>query len=260
MTAISNYAEEKLLNLTFRDTTFTTPGTSVYCSLHNADPSETGASELSGGSYARAQAISWNAPSNRAITNSAAIVFPTLTATISSATHMGFWDASTSGNFLWGTPTDKSFLLAMTSGSIPTFNAGTVSITARGGLSSYLSHKWLNHVFRNTAFTTPGTSLYASLHTSTPGLAGSNEISGNGYARVQVSTNWVAPTNGVTTNSTEFTFDTPTGNQGTATHYGIWDALTTGNFLYGDDMATEVEILSGVAQIISIDGMTITVA
>ena len=40
-------------------------------------------------------------------------------------------------------------------------------------LSNYLENAWVNHVLRNTAYTTPGTSIYVSLHSADPTDAGS---------------------------------------------------------------------------------------
>ena len=53
--SISNYLENKLLDAVFNATAFNVTG-DPYISLHTADPGETGASEVTGGSYARQQA------------------------------------------------------------------------------------------------------------------------------------------------------------------------------------------------------------
>lgn len=98
--SLSNYLEEKLLNHVFGGTTYSQPA-AVYCSLHTADPGETGASEATGGSYAR-QAITFAAASNPGGTKatSADLVFTSMPA--STITHVGVWDASSAGNFLVG--------------------------------------------------------------------------------------------------------------------------------------------------------------
>jgi hypothetical protein len=41
-----------------------------------------------------------------------------------------------------------------------------------------------------------------------------------------------APSNGVSTNSSDVEFDQATANWGTVTHFGILDASTSGNLLY----------------------------
>jgi len=69
-----------------------------FVSLHTADPSTGGTSEVTGGSpaYAR-QAITWTAPSASAMSNSAQIVFNVPTST--TIRFLGYWSASTGGTF-----------------------------------------------------------------------------------------------------------------------------------------------------------------
>lgn len=88
----------QILNKVLRNTDFTHP-TTVYVSLHTADPGETGASECSGGSYAR-QACAFDAPASKATSNSADESFTNMPAC--TVTHAGLWDASSAGTFLWG--------------------------------------------------------------------------------------------------------------------------------------------------------------
>ncbi len=95
--SISNYAENKILDAVFNNTSYAV--TTPYVSLHTADPGETGASEVGGGSYAR-QSASFGAASSGAVSNDVAITFTGMP--IATVTHIGVWDASSSGNFLWG--------------------------------------------------------------------------------------------------------------------------------------------------------------
>lgn len=91
-----------------RGTNPTTPIT--HASLHTADPGDTGASEVSGGSpaYAR-KAIAFNAPSGGTMddsTNGAVFDVPAGT----TVTHVGFWSAATAGTFLASADvTDETF-------------------------------------------------------------------------------------------------------------------------------------------------------
>jgi hypothetical protein len=96
--SISDYYENKILDHMLRGTAFTPPST-VYVSLHTADPGETGANELTGGGYSR-KPVTFNAPSGGSMTNSADIDFPNMPA--ATITHVGLWDAASAGNFLWG--------------------------------------------------------------------------------------------------------------------------------------------------------------
>lgn len=94
---ISNYLEPKILDAVFNNTSLAVA--TPYVSLHTADPGETGASEATGGSYVR-QLGSFGAASGGAIANDAGISFTGMPA--ATITHVGVWDASTAGNFLWG--------------------------------------------------------------------------------------------------------------------------------------------------------------
>lgn len=238
---MSTYLRNKLVNHTWRNTGYTTPGTSIYLSLHDGDPGPTGANEVSGGSYARLQVTAWDAPALRATQNTNDVTFTTLTVDLGTATNLGIWDASTSGNFLFKS---DAFALPLVVGSAPQFEAGQIIVTIGGNASTYLAHKWLSHVLRNTAFTSPGTSIYVSAHTGDPGVTGAAEISGNNYARKQV-TAWSAPSNGLTRNTSIIQFNTPSANWGTINGSGSWDASSSGNFLGGGVISSPYAALSG---------------
>jgi len=104
--------------------------------------------------------------------------------------------------------------------------------------SNYLEDKLINHILRNTAYTTPGTSIYVALYTQDPTDAGgAGEVSGNNYQRVQVSA-WNAPSNGATYNTNEIAFPQASGTWGTISHVAIFDALTVGNLLFHGQLTT----------------------
>jgi len=98
----------------------------VYASLHTADPSTTGANELTGGTYAR-QLIPWGAASAGALTTDDAIVFDV--AADRTITHIGYWSADVSGTFYGGRVLDASQTFA---------TAGTYTVAA-GNLSESIS-------------------------------------------------------------------------------------------------------------------------
>ena len=96
--------------------------------------------------------------------------------------------------------------------------------------SDYLELKILEHTLGITSFTAPSTT-YLALFTSDPTDAGTGtEVSGGSYARQSIS--WNTPASGATTNSADVTFPQATGNYGTVTHIGIFDASSAGNLLY----------------------------
>lgn len=134
--------------------------------------------------------------------------------------------------------------------------------------------KWLA---QNTSATPPA-NLYLSLHTADPGDTGASEVStsGTGYARVACSTGTSgtgaggvfagAPvvaagtyaTKKVTlTNASVITWPTATASWGTIDYFGIWDALTGGNFL-GSASINSVTIGAGGAPNFPIGSLSLT--
>lgn len=81
-------------------------------------------------------------------------------------------------------------------------------------------------------------SIYISAHTADPTRDGSNEVSGNAYARQQVGSGGGDSTFSVsdarfTDNDSAIVWPAALGgNWGTITYIGAWDALTNGNFLW----------------------------
>ena len=74
--------------------------TGVFVSLHTADPGDSGASEVSGGSYVRQSVAFANAGSNPTIaSNNALVQFPAATAAWGMITHFGLWTAATAGSY-----------------------------------------------------------------------------------------------------------------------------------------------------------------
>jgi hypothetical protein len=126
MAEMSNYLENALVNVTLRNTAYTSP-TSVYLALYTTDPTDadTG-TEVSGGSYAR-QSITFGAPSNGATTNSAVIEFPQASGSWGTITHVGIRDALTTGNLLYHTPLDAS--KTITTGDVFRIAIGSLSVT-----------------------------------------------------------------------------------------------------------------------------------
>lgn len=93
--AKSDYLENKILNLVYKNTAWTPP-TTMYGALMTATPSDTGGgTEATGGSYAR-QALTMGTPSLGSISNTATITFTAVAA--GTYTHVATYDASTAGN------------------------------------------------------------------------------------------------------------------------------------------------------------------
>jgi hypothetical protein len=98
---------------------------SYYLSLHSADPGQTGASELTGGSYAR-QAISFSAASGGQQASSNSQTFTSLPAASGGIPYFGLWSASSGGTYIGGGTTSGL------TGSLPagiSVNFATSSVT-----------------------------------------------------------------------------------------------------------------------------------
>lgn len=126
MSELSNYLENALINVTLRGTAFTAVST-PYVALFTSDPTDAGSgTQVSGGSYAR-QSVTFGAPSNGVSINSADVTFPTATASWGTVTHIGIYDALTSGNLLYHTPLDISKTIDI--GDVFKIASGNLSVT-----------------------------------------------------------------------------------------------------------------------------------
>jgi hypothetical protein len=123
--SFSNYLENKVLGHVFGGTAYTAPST-LYVALFTNDPGEAGTgTELSGSGYAR-QSVAFTVTGNAA-TNSAAIEFPTATASWGTVTHAAIYDASSSGNILASSALSTS--KTIDTGDVLRFPAGDIDIT-----------------------------------------------------------------------------------------------------------------------------------
>lgn len=110
-------------------------------------------------------------------------------------------------------------------------------------MSNYLETALVNAVLRNTSYTSP-TTVYVGLFTSDPTDAGSGtEVTGGSYERKAMA--FASPTNGATSNSSAVEFDQATASWGTVTHFGLFDAATTGNLLLHGALTASKTIESG---------------
>jgi hypothetical protein len=97
-----------------------------YVSLHTADPGTTGASEVTGGTYARV-AVTWNAASGGSVSNSGALSINLPAST--TASYFGVWGASSAGTYYIGGALSPSVTTGASAGVI-TIASGSLSVTA----------------------------------------------------------------------------------------------------------------------------------
>ena len=102
MAALSDYAEKLLLDWMMTTGSATRP-TAWYVALYTAAPSDSGGgTEVSGNGYSR-QSVTFDAATSPTGTtsNTGAVSFTASGGSWGTITHMGIFDASTSGNLLW---------------------------------------------------------------------------------------------------------------------------------------------------------------
>ena len=123
--------------------------------------------------------------------------------------------------------------------------------------SNYLELKILDHSLGTTEFTKPS-NVYLGLSTESIADDGSGtELSGSSYARQAIT--FASASSGSVSSNATVTFPTATGSWGTVSHWGIWDASSSGNLLYHGSFAASKSIASGDVLKVSSGDITISV-
>lgn len=123
--------------------------------------------------------------------------------------------------------------------------------------SDYLEDAVLNHVFRNTALTSPA-SVHLALFTTLPtDSAAGTEVAGNNYGREAIT--FGAPSGGAIANTVAVSFNAIGGNFGTVTAVGIYDAATAGNMLAWADI-TDATVNDGDTLTFAIGDIDVTLS
>jgi hypothetical protein len=124
---MSDYAENKVLELLVGKTAFSTP--TAYLALYTVTPTDAGGgTQVTGGSYARVATAGadWGAAASGQIANANDIVFPEATASWGTVVAFGIFDASTAGNLIWWGPLTVQKTIDI--GDTPRFVAGDIVI------------------------------------------------------------------------------------------------------------------------------------
>ena len=97
--SFSNFLETEILDHVFAGAAYTAP-TTKYLALFTAvaDGEAGSVTEVTGGGYAR-QTVAFTTSGNTT-SNNAAVEYPTATANYGTVTHVGVYDASSSGNLM----------------------------------------------------------------------------------------------------------------------------------------------------------------
>lgn len=123
--SFSNEFETRVLQWAFTAGSPTKP-TAWYVALFTTDPTDAGTgTEVSGNAYART-AVTFTVSGDTA-SNSGAVEFPEATGAWGTITHIGIYDAATSGNLIAHAALAASKVIA--SGDILRFPAGDIDVT-----------------------------------------------------------------------------------------------------------------------------------
>ena len=98
-------------------------------------------------------------------------------------------------------------------------------------------------------------SMFASLHTATPGLTGASEVTGGSYARQALS--FGAPSSGVeaSTNAQNFTLMPAV----TVTYFGVWTASSAGTYMGGGLLSSSLTVPANATVVAAIGAITVSV-
>ena len=125
-------------------------------------------------------------------------------------------------------------------------------------MSDYLELEILDHILGTGAYTMPS-AVYVGLSTGSFNDDNSGtELSGNNYTRKAIT--FGAASSGTATNNAAVEFNAATGSWGTVSHFGIFDAASSGNLLIHGALTASKVIETGDILKIAIGDMSITAA
>lgn len=201
MGVLTDYLERKILDHFVGNSAYTIPGTYVglFTTLPVSDASigdaGTGGTEVASGfGYSRISvtnnATNWpdateGGSSGSLKSNGTAINFGVATDSWGTVEGWGIWDGATGNNLLAYGPLVVE--REVTAGAIVQFKAGNLRIRLFGKVTDAYGHAMLDYVFGGKAYTVTA-SLWAGFFSSLPDATGvgGTEISGNGYARKEI--------------------------------------------------------------------------
>ena len=123
-------------------------------------------------------------------------------------------------------------------------------------MSDYLELKFLDH-FTGTASTSAPSAVYLGLATGSIGDdASGSELTGNNYSRKAIT--FASASSGSIASNSAVEFDPATGSWGDVSHWGIFDASSSGNLLFHGSFTSAKTIASGDILIVASGYLTIS--
>ena len=125
-------------------------------------------------------------------------------------------------------------------------------------MSDYLELEILDHILSTGAYTMP-TAVYVGLSTGSFNDDNSGtELSGNNYTRKAIT--FGAASSGTASNDAAVEFNAATGSWGAVSHFGLFDAASSGNLLIHGALTASKVIETGDILKIAIGDMDIPAA
>ena len=123
-------------------------------------------------------------------------------------------------------------------------------------MSDYLELKFLDH-FTGTASTSAPSAVYLGLATGSIGDdASGSELTGNNYSRKAIT--FASASSGSIASNSAVEFDPASGSWGSVSHWGIFDASSSGNLLFRGSFTSAKTIASGDILKVASGSLTIT--
>lgn len=127
--------------------------------------------------------------------------------------------------------------------------------------TNYTESEIVNWMVGGDAMPSPPSNIYVGLHTGDPTeTGGSNEVSGNNYARASTTagTDWTISAN-TFENADDILFNEASGSWGTVSHFSLWDSSTGGNALAYSALDSSRSVESGDAPVFRATNLSGTV-
>lgn len=145
-------------------------------------------------------------------------------------------------------------------------------VASAQSLTDYAENKLIDHIFRGISFTAPSVLAVGLFTSACSDSAPGTEVSGGSYARAVLNpsdSNWKSTqgttsgassgTGGQTKNAVQIDFPAPTGNWGSVSHFGIFDASSGGNMLICQALSSAKTVNNGdAAPSFAVDALTVT--
>ena len=123
-------------------------------------------------------------------------------------------------------------------------------------MSDYLELKFLDH-FTGTASTSAPSAVYLGRATASLQDDGSGtELTGNNYTRKAIT--FASASSGSIASNSAVEFNSATGSWGDVSHWGIFDASSSGNLLFHGSFTASKTIASGDILKVASGSLTIT--